>query len=261
MKKLFISCIIGIMSSILIFASIGPSVASAKESQNDPALQKHLQEMKELEALDLNDYELKVVVDNDLERIVETVENGKVTTGSLDKTTNVMTIETEGEETITIDLNNTYEHSSEPILDEITVESGFEHDLNISPFAVIAQENTWTNYEYTINTGNKWQLRRPQPGTLTKTYYKNVTEKSSNKSNLSKFKSSVDKLNTAEWKYLGLSFTVPIGTAATVVAAAINGGAAIAVGLATAGIVGAAASAALDMHRHAKDAHYYYFTV
>ncbi|WP_433959717.1 geobacillin-26 family protein [Cytobacillus horneckiae] len=88
-----------------------------------------------------------------------------------------------------------------------------------------------------------------------------MTEKSSNKSNLSKFKSSVDKLNTAEWKYLGLSFTVPIGTAATVVAAAINGGAAIAVGLVTAGIVGAAARAALDMHRHAKDVHYCYFTV
>lgn len=124
------------------------------------------------------------------------------------------------------------------------------------------QENTWSNYEYTITYGttNKWQLRRPDDIKFNWVYF-DTYETEDNKEYLDAFKKAVDEVNIEE----GAVVTAIGLTGLSVVAAAAAGAGAIFTGgtlsaaawqaiLASAGFGSAAVAACMAYDQSCKDA-------
>lgn len=195
---------------------------------------------------------LNILVDNSTERVVESVQDGVKSIAIFNKLTNVLTTKVEGQEEVVLDLNAIAK-------EQLKIES--ENEMNA--LAGKLEENTWTNFEYTINYGspNKWQMRRPNGNSLTSILYYNVNETNKNKSNLKGFKDSVDSLNDYERRFIGAVTGVGILTIASLVVAAINGAAGVAVGITAIGISGAAYNYCISMERAAKRAYHYYWQV
>ncbi|TCT16196.1 hypothetical protein EDC18_102212 [Natranaerovirga pectinivora] len=90
------------------------------------------------------------------------------------------------------------------------------------------KENTFTNYEYTktYGTTNKWELRRPRSNIFNYYYFK-TDETTANSSDLSRFKSYVDSINTLEGQIImdmGLSGLSIVVSAAAGAGAIFTGG-------------------------------------
>lgn len=242
----------------LIIASIGPSFANAatfkKENQSIAALEldsaKHSDTIEYLENVDF-----KIIQDNKNVRVIESTENGKTSIAILNKNKNVLTLQIKGDDStkVEIDMNEIAE----------TVNS-FDNSEDLATYAASTlEENTFTNYEYTItfSSPEKWQLRRPNPDNMLKYYYKDRTKTTTNSTKLTNFKKEVDNLNYYEWMFIGASSASMIVTVAAVIAAAITSGAGLAVALAALPISGAAYNYALKMGTAANNAHYWYFQV
>ncbi|NLP52076.1 geobacillin-26 family protein [Bacillus sp. RO1] len=253
------------IAAVLVFSLIGPNASNAMNSGSNIALSTQdfkstvgLDPIEDKETIDIiQGIETKIIKDNKNFRVVETIENGVVSIGTFDKKRNIITTEIKGDKSskVEIDLNELEALASE--LNDTTAEGGFV------TLASTLQENTFSNMEYTItySSPQKWQLRRPQPGSLYKTYYKNVTRTSSNSKNLDNFKKEVDLLNDYEIKFIGAAVGSGIAWLAALVIASLSGGAGVAVGLAAAGVTGAAYNYAIAVERHAKNALHYYWSV
>lgn len=74
----------------------------------------------------------------------------------------------------------------------------------ISTRSASVEENTFCNFEYTkwIETPNKWQIRRPREG-FNNWYYFDTTESDSNRSYLTSFQDTVEKINDQEFVVIG----------------------------------------------------------
>lgn len=74
----------------------------------------------------------------------------------------------------------------------------------ISTRSASVEENTFCNFEYTkwIETPNKWQIRRPREG-FNNWYYFDTTESDSNRSYLTSFQGTVEKINDQEFIVIG----------------------------------------------------------
>lgn len=256
MKKLvFLLCL------VLAFSSTSVSEAFAIGFDKDPGsnmdlksqlIAKEAADTYNLINADMPELSLTILVDNSTERVVESVQDGVKSIATFNKLTNVLTTKVEGQEEIVLDLNSLAK-------EQLKIES--ENEMNA--LAGKLEENTWTNFEYTINYGtpNKWQMRRPNGNSLTKILYYNVNETSKNKANLTGFKNSVNSLNDYERRFIGAVSGVGILTVASLVVGAINGAAGVGVGLVALGVAGAAYNYGISMERAAKNAYHYYWQV
>lgn len=261
------------IAAILIFSLIGPDVSNAINSTDYNSQSKHIISSEDFEStlgLDpiedketiemLKGIETKIIKDDEFERKVETIENGVTSIGIFNKKTNILTTEIKGDKStkIEIDLAELEEKAASLSLNSRDMSQG-----SIGTLATTLEENTFSNMEYTItySSPQKWQLRRPQPGTLNSTYYKNVTKTTSNSTTLNNFKNQVDLLNDYELKFMGAAVGSGILWLASLVIASINGGAAVAVGLAAAGVTGTAYNYGIAVERYAKNALHYYYSV
>ncbi|MFJ7731218.1 geobacillin-26 family protein [Lysinibacillus sp. NPDC097231] len=267
MKKI-IRSLVFVITTVLIFSNIAPVLANAKEMERNNFLSTTKQiidnsdfnselGMVDKEAIEyLDSLQINVIEDNENFRIVESIENGKPMVATFDKNSNILTTQIKGDDSskLVIDLNELA--ALEESMKEPT--SG-----DISAFASSMKQDTFTNYEYTIEftSPESWQLRRPNPDNPINWLYKDVKKTTSNATNLGNFKNAVNDLNDYEWKYIGAASGAGILAIAALIVGAINGGAGIAVGLAAAGVTGAAYNYAISMNRAANDAHYYYFQV
>lgn len=238
--KNYVTGVIVSLSAVLVFTSIGPSIASASNSNDLTSQSKLILSSDDYSTIDLDpekdkelieiieDIEVNIIKDDEYERIVETVENGVTSIGIFNKTTNTLTTQIKGNEDskTVIDLNEL-----EAEAEEQAKEASLEKDV-VRAAANTLTENTYSNMEYTItySSPEKWQLRRPVPNSLTNTYYKNVTKTSSNSTTLSNYKKQVDALNDYEFKFIG-----------------------------AAGVTGTAYNYGIAVERSAKNAKYYYF--
>lgn len=259
------------IAAVLVFSLIGPNTSNAINSNasipqsnlfistEDFESTLGLDPIEDKETIEmLQGIETTVLVDNKNKRVVQTIENGVVSIGVFDKKKNILTTEIKGDKSskVVIDLNEIEALAASLGLDD-TEEGSF------GTLASTLTENTFSNMEYTItySSPQKWQLRRPQPGTLNSTYYKNVTRTSTNSKNLDNFKKEVDLLNDYEFKFIGAAVTTGVAWLATLVIASLSGGAGVAVGLAAAGVTGAAYNYGIAVERHAKNALHYYWSV
>lgn len=198
--------------------------------------------------------EVKIVKDNKRFRITESTQDGVKSTATFDKKKKILTLEEDGKNAIVIDLNAIEEDTSNDATD------------GAGGIGIMATsgENTFSNYEYEIDLSvspNKWELRRPQPNSFFDTYYKKVTETSSNRTNLNEFKKAVEDINSLEWQFIGYNTGIAISAALTVILTAVTAGGAVSTGLVALGLSGKALDVALKIHERCEDAHYYYFKV
>lgn len=256
------------IAAVLVFSSVGPSIGSAAlNNSKDLGLEKQIITQKDFDytqGLDpekdkdlidiLEGIEIKIIKDDENERVVETIENGVTSIGVFNKKNNELTTEVKGNKSSQVKID----------LDEVD-SSDFSDDQqgDISTFAATRVENTYSNYEYTITytSPQKWQLRRPKPNTLNSTYYKNVTLSKKNSGNLNNFKKQVDLLNDYELKFIGAASGATILWLASLVVASLNGGAGVAVALVAVGVTGAAYNYGIAVERSAKNAQHYYFSI
>src|SRR5699024_11076541 len=184
----------------------------------------------------------------------------------------ILTIEEEGKEIIKTNLGELSEEyleegliSDEPkMLSEDGVEtySNTFSEYGINRAAATTKQNTFINYEYTITHSfpEKWQLRRPQDGSLAKYYYKNVTRTTKNKSDLINFQSRVESINALEWTFIGSSLTtVGLSWLTFILSVPTAGAGSLASGLAALGAYGATNTAMIKIHGHVNKARTYYF--
>lgn len=187
---------------------------------------------------------------------VRSTENGITTIAEFNKTANVLTITEDGKEPIVIDIDkavNEYLESQNTTLEEL-------EQAQVQSRGVIREENTYTNYEYTISKSGStesWQIRTPKGSSLTALNKKTKTYNSSTKSNLNSFKSKVDQIDKLELQILGGITLTFFFTCATVILAGTSAGA-VATGLAAVGAAGTTANRFLTLFAAQKDAKLYY---
>jgi hypothetical protein len=257
------------ISAVLVFSFIGPNVSSANNESSNHTQSNHITKIEDFESIGLDliqdqesieilqNVETKIIEDNKNVRIVESTENGVTSRAVYNKKSRILTNEIVGDKStkVVLDLDKLEREAASKTADP--------ENSSIGILASTLEENTFSNMEYTItySSPQKWQLRRPQPGTLNSTYYKNVTRTSSNSTTLDNFKSQVDQLNDAELKFIGSAAGAGITWLASLVIASLSGGAGVATALVAAGITGAAYNYGIAVERHAKNALHYYHSI
>ncbi|WP_430789704.1 geobacillin-26 family protein [Virgibacillus flavescens] len=203
---------------------------------------------------------INIVKDNDIERIAVSLEDGEEIEATLDKDSNILTIEEDGEERV-FDLD---------ALAEEYVESGsISPDVSSSQtdFGIMAattKQNTFINYEYTITHGSpeRWQLRRPDGKSLIKYKYQNVTRTTSNKSQLTRYQGYVENINYYEIRAIGTSLTtLGLSFLAFILSVPTAGAGTLTAGLAALGAYGATLDAAVKLGQNANWARATYFDI
>lgn len=199
----------------------------------------------------------EILEDNDSIRVAQAVDDGKIYTSTFDKKQNTLLNEVRDQQ------SNTLIQSS--LLDlntQTNSVSKFNSDgmVAYSSRYVIAEENTFSNFEYTEYSDESWQIRRPREPWGVNWYYFNTTETSSNRSYLTNFKNKVELINSLEWKVAGCISGMTILTYVTICLGATGFGAGVAVApaLAAAGCGAAAISYSFDLVEAQEDAYYYY---
>ncbi len=184
----------------------------------------------------------KVLVDDENQRVVETLYDGERAVATYDKITNIVTIN-QGTLTKSVDMNEVKDLSL---------------DYNNTPEArVVFEEKTFSNYEYKYDTSStKWILRRPNPDNYLQINSKSVTKTSSNSANLNNFKNTVDKINDLELQFIGSLGLSVLSAVLTIVSSAAAGAA-----LSSLGYVGASYNYGVSLARNFKLARTYYFSV
>lgn len=189
----------------------------------------------------------KVLVDDENQRVVETLYDGERAVATYDKITNIVTIN-QGTLTKSVDMNEVKYLSL---------------DYNNTPEArVVVEEKTFSNYEYKYDTSStKWILRRPNPDNYLQINSKSVTKTSSNSANLNNFKNTVDKINNLELQFIGSLGLSVLSTVLTIVSSAATAAKPAAAALSSLGYVGASYNYGVSLARNFKLARTYYFSV
>ncbi|MGF2618069.1 hypothetical protein FZC84_22720 [Rossellomorea vietnamensis] len=217
----------------------------------------------------------QVLKDDENQRVVISNVDGIVTKATFEKDTNTLIIDEEGKGEISLDLEEISEElvAEEVISPDEIKTSGLPlteaspskySDAPLKASAATSKQNTWINYEYTIthSSPEKWQLRRPNGDSLVKYYYKNVTRKSSNASNLSKFQDAVENIDYYEWKAIGSSLTsLGMSWLAFILSVPTAGSGTLTAGLAALGAYGVALDSLIKLHSNTNVARTYYFRV
>lgn len=195
----------------------------------------------------------KVLVDDENQRIVETLYDGERAVATYNKITNIVTIN-QGALTKSVDMNEVKDLSLD--------------DNNTPETRVVVEEKTFSNYEYKYDTSStKWILRRPNPDNYLQINSKSVTKTSSNSANLNNFKNTVDNINDLEFQFIGslglsvLSSVLTVVSSAATAATPAAAGAAAGAALASLGYVGASYNYGVALARNFKLARTYYFSV
>lgn len=185
------------------------------------------------------------VIKNDSEvRIAETIQNGIVTKATFDKKANILTIEEAGKEKVVIHMDDL----PKPSISEKNLSKTPSSEIGI--MATTIKQDTFSNYEYTITTGSpeRWQVRRPDNGSLNSYKYKNVTRTTSNAANLSSYQQTVEKINALEWTFLGGAVTtVGLSWLAFVLSVPTAGAGTLTAGLSALGAYGATLTAGVAL--------------
>lgn len=197
----------------------------------------------------------QVIKDNDEVRIAQTVQNGVVTKATLDKKTNILTIEEEGKEKIVLNvdaLSNQY-------IDKNRISDTPSSEIGL--MATNVKQDTFSNYEYTIYTGSpeKWQVRRPDNGSIVYYKYKDVTRTTLNATTLDLFQNTVEKIDALEWTFLGgAATTVSLSWVSFVLSVPTAGAGTLTAGLAALGAYGATLTTAVALQTQFNYAETYY---
>ena len=186
----------------------------------------------------------KVLVDDENQRVVETLYDGERAVATYDKITNIVTIN-QGTLTKSVDMNEVKNLSLD--------------DNNTPEARVVVEEKTFSNYEYKYDTSStKWILRRPNPDNYLQINSKSVTKTSSNSANLNNFKNTVDKINDLEFQFIGSLGLSVLSAVLTIVSSATTAAGAA---LSSLGYVGASYNYGVSLARNFKLARTYYFSV
>lgn len=215
------------------------------------------------------DTAVKIIKDNDQERIAQSIENGFVITATYDKINNVMTQSFEPYQNNDIVVKQLTSKADKSVVKvevvdmeavKIKVENN-QSTVRTNTFAVAMlsynEEKTLSNYEYymspDIGDTYQWTLSRPQkgvPGAFRDT--RTVWETDSNSKNILQFKKHVDTINTCEF-ILG-------GTGVFVIATFwIGGGTVTASALAALGIGAASLTAGAAIVNSWENAEFYFW--
>lgn len=165
------------LSSIMLFATVTPTLAQEINSQN----------YVNVENSYLNsDFTTKILQDDDNIRIVETIDSKSKYTATYNKKDR------------TLDIIVSKINSSNRILE--TTEK-YHIDFEKDAIKDRIYQNTFSNYEYTKRYGNPnvWELRRPDPSNpFFKTIGFSTKETSANVNYLYKYMDYVEKINSKE---------------------------------------------------------------
>ena len=227
----------------LVISVISPSLASANSFDKEfKGINKPVTEIIEGNTI------MKIVKDDEFERIVEADENGRKTTAVYDKVNDTMSIVTEGLEDIFIENVSVPAEQVEP---------------EFNALVDTLEEKTYANFEYKIwyYSPIKFEARIPNGNSLTSKRIKTVYKGKNNSYNtlIDNFKREVDNVNDYEGLFIGAAIGASILWLASLVVGAINGGAGAAVALVAAGITGAAYRHGVLYERAARNAKDYYY--
>lgn len=241
MKKIFI-----VFLSLIVFLGISLPVSKAESTTN---LSYNL---KEIQSLEINqDYTIEILKDTSEERVVEvTDKNGKkykTTFNKKDATFETVEINKLSRETVIFNsnqLSSNEELQVSPSLFSNEVSASATHKL------IDSGSNLSKKFKYYYYTNKIWVVQAEGKS-------KNPTETKNNRSDLLKFRDSVNNLRGAE-----LKFRAALGTAATsTIIAAITAPTGWAPILATLTAIGAGATAiaqAYNSYKYAKDCRFYF---
>lgn len=174
-------------------------------SMNIYANQENIQDTVDM-SVDDDEAIINIVEDNEYRRIVESENEYGTVTLIFDKATNTMTV---------IDpFGDEQSYSDEDYYRQ-------KDSKGYSTRGVIAEESTYSNFEYVRYSNGKWRLRRPKNG-MYSAYYFDIYQNSKNKADILKFRDSVEYINTQEIYVIGsgiggiggsiLAFSSAIGT-------------------------------------------------
>ncbi|SHL79737.1 hypothetical protein SAMN02745136_05717 [Anaerocolumna jejuensis DSM 15929] len=234
-----------------------------------------------------NDSKIKTIINNNDEKVVETTSDDFKFRCTNDKKNNDITMEKYSLKTggllLTVVLDNdaqvitvtdavsdsqTTQTVSEVINGALIPENQaisntvVQATSNYSIMATTANQNTFSNYEYTKTYGspNVWELRRPD-GSLNGTYYFKTNETSTNRNYLTAFYDAVESINSTEGKLIGsLGLAVFTSALSVVIMCATEGlGEPLAAYLSSLGFSGTTISLSADLGDYcskAKDNYY-----
>lgn len=269
MKKKLLSLFVGIIIFALIFSSIGPNVAEAKDSAVSIKNLKVENYSSEFSLELMQDNDVKIVEDNEDYRIVETTENGEVIVTSYDKKANVLSIYKKDELSTLqkIDIGN-IEYSSENFnitdLESLSENPIIKESPGFSTLASTLEEKTFSNFEYkiTFSSPEKWVIRKPNPDSpFTKTISKTAYKQYPNTGALGVFRDVVNDINYYEKRMIGaIALASVIAIISTLISTINMGLTYVGVGAAL-GLVGVALDAANNLGRLYSNAFYWYGVV
>ncbi|WP_026827026.1 geobacillin-26 family protein [Exiguobacterium artemiae] len=246
-KKSFFA--LTISSALLLSSTAAFAEASSTSTKINTSIQ------------DTND-DVSILKDNTSQIVVKEVKEDGITIAKKDKTTNTLTIEkydVTGDELIStesFDLNEleasaleAQKAQSEPLPIQLQ-KSNMGLQSAAASKTTMSYQNTFMNREYSISFfkdgKNNWRIRSDDRR-------KSVTENKSNRSNLSNFRSAVERVNSGE---LAVISAAGFTTAVTILTVFLSGG--LAAGIAVAGAGGTVATALYTVNSAVSDADYYY---
>lgn len=250
-KKSFFALTI---SSALLLSS---TAAFAEASSTSTKINSSIQDTNQ----DIND-DVSILKDSSSQIVVKEVKEDGITIATKDKNTNTLTIEkydVTGDELIStesFDLNElkasaleAQKSQSEPLPIQLQ-KSTMGLQSAAASKTTTSYQNTFMNREYSISFfkdgSNNWRIRSDDRR-------KSVTEKKSNRSNLSNFRSAVERVNSGE---LAVISAAGFTTAVTILTVFLSGG--LAAGIAVAGAGGTVATALYTVNSAVSDADYYF---
>ncbi len=242
------------ISSALLLSS---TAAFAEESSTNVKIDTNIQDSSQ----DVND-KVSILKDNTSEIVVKEVKEDGVTVATKDKSTNILTIQkydVTGDEllsTESLDLNEleasaleAQKAQSEPLPEQLQ-KSSMGLQSATAKKTTMSYQNTFMNREYSISFfkdgKNNWRIRSDDRR-------KSVTEKKSNRSNLTHFRSAVERVNNGE---LAVISAAGLTTALTILTAFLSGG--LAAGIAVSGAGGTVTTALYTVNSAISDADYYF---
>lgn len=199
------------------------------------------------EIIEINDdINVEFLVNDNDEVKVKSVEDDKIIISTVDKKSNIMTIEK-------YDIN--YKNLLSTYILDLNEISSQESQDNLSR---ATYQNTFSNREYEYYNSYDSEFGRCIKWDIRSDYKRKngIIETNSNSNNLKNFRDAVETINDKE---KAIIFTASIGTLTTILTAFASGG--IGAGIAAASTAGVAANFVIDLNRAINDADYYFYRI